>query len=235
MSAEPYYRDPEAGIVLYCGDCAELIPGLRADICVTDPPYNAGKAYGPKTNDRKAWAEWVGWFDERLAMMLASSRDGVLSFLSQTARRHYSRMGDHDIAWEAIWSKPLSMAVCAAPFMPHWEPIVYWGAKRRRKGDGAGWGSDVFVCNVEFGRWRRNHATPKPLDLMRQIVRRFPPDTTILDPFAGSGTLLLAAKLEGRKAIGIEIEEGHCATIASILDHGLSGARARHEGKATLL
>jgi site-specific DNA-methyltransferase (adenine-specific) len=54
---------------------------------------------------------------------------------------------------------------------------------------------------------RRTHQTEKPLELMRQIVRIAEPGAAVLDPFAGSGTTLLAAALEGYGATGIEVSE----------------------------
>jgi len=55
----------------------------------------------------------------------------------------------------------------------------------------------------------RVHQTQKPLDLMRQIVRICRPGGTVLDPFAGSGTTLLAAALEGYDAVGIELSKSY--------------------------
>jgi len=64
----------------------------------------------------------------------------------------------------------------------------------------------------------RNHPTQKPLDLMRWCINQAPDDVqTILDPFCGVGTTLVAAKLEGRKAIGIEIEERYASIAANRL------------------
>lgn len=58
------------------------------------------------------------------------------------------------------------------------------------------------------------HPTVKPLALMQWLVRLVtPPGGTVLDPFAGSGTTLLAAEAEGMRATGIEQDAGHCAII----------------------
>jgi len=62
----------------------------------------------------------------------------------------------------------------------------------------------------------REHPTEKPLDLVTQIVSAVP-GNLILDPFAGSGTTLIAARNSGRKAIGIEIEEKYCEIAANRL------------------
>jgi site-specific DNA-methyltransferase (adenine-specific) len=219
---KPFYSD--SAVTLYLGDCREIVPQLQpVSIVVTDPPYNAGKKYGTSTNDRREWPEWCAWFDEVLSVCLPQSADGVLSFLSQTAYRQYVRLGKHDMAWSAIWVKPLSMAVCAAPFMPHWEPIAYWGNKRRKNGDGEGWGSDVIIANVEFGKERWNHPTPKPLDAMLALLSKM--DGTILEPFAGSGTTLAAAKYLGKRAVGVEVEEQYCEIIARRLECTAVGVR----------
>lgn len=56
----------------------------------------------------------------------------------------------------------------------------------------------------------KHHLTGKPTALMRELVKIVPPGARILDPFAGSGTTLLAAQLEGRSAVGIEREAEYC-------------------------
>ncbi len=65
----------------------------------------------------------------------------------------------------------------------------------------------------------RIHQTQKPLDLMRQIVRICEPDGRILDPFAGSGTTLLAAALEGHDAVGIELSDAYYNAALTRLQH----------------
>jgi site-specific DNA-methyltransferase (adenine-specific) len=55
------------------------------------------------------------------------------------------------------------------------------------------------------------HQTQKPLPLMRDLVKICEPGETILDPFAGSGTTLIAALHEGYNAVGIEVTKEYAA------------------------
>jgi len=68
---------------------------------------------------------------------------------------------------------------------------------------------------------KNRHPTLKPLSLMQYLARltKTPTGGVVIDPFAGSGTTLLASKLEGRKAIGIELSEAYCEIIAKRLEH----------------
>lgn len=72
-----------------------------------------------------------------------------------------------------------------------------------------------------FNRERGLHPTQKPVDLMRYIIRTYTnPGMTVLDHCAGSGSTLVAAVQEGRKAIGVELDEGYCEVIANRLSAG---------------
>jgi len=90
-----------------------------------------------------------------------------------------------------------------------------------RMRDGMQW-SDVWQFGVPLGSVRLNHPCQKPIALVSQVVRvSSRPGDMVLDPFMGSGTTLVAAKLEGRRAIGIEIEERYCEIAAKRLAQGV--------------
>lgn len=72
------------------------------------------------------------------------------------------------------------------------------------------------------GRVDNAHPTVKPLALMRYLVRLVtPPGGVVLDPFAGSGTTILAAVLEGFSAVGIEREAEYCEIIRQRMEAGV--------------
>jgi site-specific DNA-methyltransferase (adenine-specific) len=74
-------------------------------------------------------------------------------------------------------------------------------------------GRDVMSYRTVTGGM---HSCQKPLGLMQELIQRLTnPGDVIADPFAGSGTTLLAAKELGRRAVGVELEEKNCETIAA--------------------
>jgi len=71
---------------------------------------------------------------------------------------------------------------------------------------------------------RNNHPTVKPLDLMRWLCRLItPPGGVCLDPFAGSGTTLIAATSEGFRAIGFELDPHHVDICNARIRHHVGG------------
>jgi site-specific DNA-methyltransferase (adenine-specific) len=136
--------------------------------------------------------------------------------------------------------RPADRLGCPAPAR-HWH--IIWGGNFFRLSPASGWlvwdkdnGTNGYAdCELAWTdlpmavrrlrfRWmgmlqelpeERWHPTQKPLPVMRWCVGLLPATAgTILDPYAGSGTTLRAAKDLGRKAIGIEIEERYCEIAA---------------------
>jgi site-specific DNA-methyltransferase (adenine-specific) len=78
------------------------------------------------------------------------------------------------------------------------------------------------VIQVRSTHGRAIHPTEKPIGILAPLILYSCPEGgTVLDPFAGSGSALDAARQAGRKAIGIEIDEGYCAAIVGRLSQGI--------------
>jgi DNA modification methylase len=105
-----------------------------------------------------------------------------------------------------------------------WEACEIAHQHGRKRWNGGGLPA-VWIVNRPLNgsaeRAEASHPTPKPSQLLNTLVRQFTdPGETILDPFMGSGTTLIAAKRLGRKAIGIELNEKYCEIAAKRLAQG---------------
>lgn len=222
MSAA-YYSDP--WVDLYLGDCLEVREWLAADVLVTDPPYGIGfrprfagsfgdmgsrdrnedRVAGDRTTDARD-AAMLAWGAPRPWLMFGSWREPVLA-------AHTRIVWDKRVPGKGNW---------ASPWAPCLDDIYVGGAW--------GWSGarDSSVLSVQQyvpgESTRPDHPTPKPVSLMQALIAKCPPGV-IADPFAGSGSTLVAAKALGRKAIGVELEERYCEIAArrlsqDVLDFG---------------
>lgn len=210
----PYYSD--CGIELYLGDCREIGNWLAADILVTDPPYGI------------AWH--LGSHPRRLSVAHAGIRgDSDTSCRDYVLEQFGSRPGVVFGTWAApfplhrqvlVWRKPVDAGVVGSVtgYRRDTELIFLTGAWPKRDSQ---W-SSVLVTNSNKNAYLRpsRHPHGKPVGLMGLLLDRCPPGV-IADPFAGSGSTLVAAKLQGRKAIGVEIEERYCEIAAGRLAQGV--------------
>jgi site-specific DNA-methyltransferase (adenine-specific) len=177
---------------LYRGDCITILPTLgKVDAVVTDPPYGVGFKYESHDDTRNGYQDWCAtWF--QYCQELSPT-----TFMSCGA----PNVGMwHEIApfkWQVAWLKPTAMGRSPLGFC-NWEPILMWGK-------GVSTSVDVFTAPIKPDSELDGHPCPKPLAWATELITRSP-GRTILDPFMGSGTTIVAAHNLGRVGIGIEIE-----------------------------
>ena len=234
---KPYYE--HAGIAIYHGDCREVLPALESVNCViTDPPYEAeAHAAGrrvkgetvngmrPLDSDPLSFAP----MDEDTRILVSGeiarlSQGWALVFCQVEAVTVWrDSLAAFGAAYKRamVWVKPDSSPQLSGdrPAMGYESIVASWCGNGRSVWNGGG-KRGVFIHNKrDLGAIGPNvHQTQKPIRLMRELVSLFSnPGETILDPFMGSGTTLIAAKELGRKAIGVEREEKYCEAAAERL------------------
>jgi site-specific DNA-methyltransferase (adenine-specific)/modification methylase len=211
----PYFE--RAGIVIYHGDCREVLPSLAAgsvDLVLTDPPYGVSERTDRLTRKRTALAPChdfpaiVGDDEPFDPSPLLRFRRLVLF-----GANHYAERLPASSSW-IVWDKRDGLT--------------------SRRGDAFNDNGDAELVWTNLGgpvrtyshRWlgmlkdsertdRRVHPTQKPVALMVRIIDwHTDVGAMILDPYMGSGPVLAAAYHLGRRAIGIEIDERYCEIAA---------------------
>jgi site-specific DNA-methyltransferase (adenine-specific) len=233
----PYYSDEH--VTLYHGDCREVLASLpdRSVNCViTDPPYSdrthemtRSNSNGAKRHGNRILSGSFGFDSISLPDLTA-----VLAECGRVSQRWVTANLDYRHAFPLQESPPTGLRVLRIGVWvktnPNpqisgdrpaqgWESIAYMHRDDLRpKWSGGGRAANFVMPNAQ----NHGHPTTKPLDMVRQFVQWFTePGDTILDPFAGSGTTLRAAVDEGRKAIGVELDERYCELIAKRLAQGV--------------
>jgi site-specific DNA-methyltransferase (adenine-specific) len=205
----PYYSDEF--VTLFLGDCLEVREWLAADVLVTDPPYGM--------------AHKSGWQPRPIAGdATTGARDDALTAWGGRPALVFGRWSEprpEGVITRLVWDKGEwpGMGDLRLPWGPSDEEIYVLGSGWVGKRSGT-----VVRTNRLSGGAVVDHPTPKPLVLMQVLIAKCPPGV-IADPFAGSGSTLVAAKALGRKAIGVELEERYCEIAArrlaqDILDFG---------------
>lgn len=197
--SRPYYQ--HAGITIYHGDCREILPELSCAWIVADPPYGFRKA------------DWDSVFPlEWLAAAAVCSRDGMAIMPGINNMLTLPRqIGRHTYRWTLAIHILNGMTRGVMGF-GNWIPTLVFTR------DGLKIYAPQQDCtDITIGcEPMPIHPSPKPLDAMLWLLSRLP-DGEVIDPFSGSGSTLLAAKKQNRRAIGIEIEEQYCEISANRL------------------
>jgi DNA modification methylase len=200
---KPYYQDEQATI--YLGDCREILPQLeKVDLVLTDPPYGIGyNAQKSNLPNSKNFEDIIG--DEKEPDLTHIWELNSTADLIVFGANNFPRQLPHRGRW-ICWDKrvnPKADAMLGSPFELAWCNKKSGFDRIIRLMHGG-------VVNQDHRQIDRVHPTQKPVALMRTILEWYPAVQSIVDPYLGSGTTLLAAKNLGRKAIGIEIEEKYC-------------------------
>jgi site-specific DNA-methyltransferase (adenine-specific) len=203
----PYYSDD--WVTLYHARWEE-VPLPKAAAVVSDPPYGmawdvdttrfSGGAQGVKRG--KAWDRPIENDDKPFDPAPWLGYPEVILFGSN----HYGQRLPRGTT--LVWVKRNDEAF--GSFLSDAE--VAW-----MKG-----GYGVYCYRSLRGPGTNDHPTQKPVDLMRWCIDKTTA-ATILDPYAGSGTTLVAAKSLGRKAIGVECVERYCEVAANRLRQEVLG------------
>jgi len=208
------------GITLYQGDCLAMLPLLSGvGAVVTDPPYGIEYSTHSRADDPRA-ATWNGQFiagdgDTRLrevAIDWAKARR--LPWLAFGSWKQPKPSGSRGVL---IWDKGpgFGMGDLSFPWKASWEEIYVGGPSWVGNRDEGVLKGHIVHSHESRGRC---HPNQKPDSLLRYLIRKLPAGTVILDPFAGSGTTLVAAALEGYPAIGAEIDPKYCDVIRRRID-----------------
>ena len=209
---------------IYCGDATQVeaiqkvMDGSLADMVFCDPPY--GVAYGSSartrrerekkriTNDDLGDAPFGEFLRKASTNLLSVTKGAVYICMSSselhTLQKAFTAAGGH---WSTfvIWAKN-RFTLGRSDYQRQYEPMLY------------GWreGTDHFWCGArdQGDVWFVNkpqanilHPTQKPVELVERAIRNSSKSRdTVLDPFGGSGTTLIACEKHGRQARLVELE-----------------------------
>ena len=227
---KPYYQDEK--VTLYNADCLQVLPQIRkgqANVITTDPPWPdcpVSDIPGNKDPYRllKAAARHFFRICDRTIIILGCDTDP--RFLCAIPKK----IGFQRVTWlrripPGYKGTLLNNADIAYVFGPGW---LARHPTSKNKGYYSGNGDKHLTrvipgeCLNAVSKGHRDLINTHPCfrnpQAMRWLVSNYSrPGHTILDPFSGSGTTLIAAKATGRKAIGIEIVEKYCEIAAKYL------------------
>ncbi len=220
------------------GDCLDVmrnsLPEKSIDLIVTSPPYNLknstgnGMSHNTKTgkwagaalqngyanhNDSMPHEKYVAWQRECLTEMMRVLKDDGAIFYNHKWRVQGGVLQDRSdivsgfpVRQIIIWRRKGGINFNPGYFLPTYE-VIYLIAKPEFK---LAPKANAFGDVWEFLQEMNNpHPAPFPIELIDRIIK----STTakvILDPFMGSGTTAIAAVLNKRKYVGIEVSDEYC-------------------------
>jgi site-specific DNA-methyltransferase (adenine-specific) len=250
---KPYYD--EDGITIYCADMREVLPRIaeKVDLVLTDPPYSSGgmyradrsqgtaakyqhshetnRVYAGFTGDNRDQRSFEKWCSDWMADCMSLTREGgvigcFIDWRNVACVVDAMQMGGWVYRALVPWHKGSDLRPRKAWFRQNIEYIVFGSAGPLAAGPGVEGHCRDGLLSHRVNGMDKQHQTQKPVPLFAEIIGTRPDWQSMLDPFMGSGTTLLAARQLGRRAIGIEIDERNCEIAVERLSQGSLFAEA---------
>jgi DNA modification methylase len=198
------------------GDVARLLGDVKPNLMVTDPPYgveydpthrralqsvNSNPAQGIIPNDSRAdWGDaWALFPGEVAYVWHAGNKAHIVA----------ESLAGFEIRAQIVWAKS-KFVVGRGHYHPHHEPCWY-AVRKGGTGHWSGSRTQSTLWEIEHRKSETGHSAQKPVECMRRpIVNNSSAGQAVYDPFVGSGTTMIAAEMEGRSALCIDIDPGYC-------------------------
>ena len=205
---------------LICGDCTDkavverVMGGEKAELAITDPPYNYDFDYGI-ASDNLSLDEYESFVRNWWAVARKNSNRLVVTPGLKNLDFYYRNF---EITWTCAWVKKNAMTASKIGNLSVWEPVLFesdeWDwepvivhGKARKKVK-----RDVYEYPIKIQQGTGGHPCPKLLEFWEKLISDFSSiDNTILDVFLGSGTTLIACERLGRKCRAVEISPAYVA------------------------
>ena len=212
---------------LICGDSTKpetyetLMNGVKANLVVTDPPYNVnyeGTA-GKIKNDNMANEKFYEFLLSAYKCMFDAMADdaSIYVFHADTEglnfRKAFSDAGFY-LSGCCIWKKQ-SLVLGRSPYQWQHEPVLY-GWKKNGKHQWYTGRKETTIWEFDKPKKNGDHPTMKPVALLAYpIMNSTMTNGVVLDPFGGSGSTLIACEQTDRVCFTVELDEKFCDVIVN--------------------
>ena len=210
---------------LLCGDSTKpetlnlLMNGKKANLVVTDPPYNVdykGSA-GKIKNDSMAEDQFEQFLLAAYQQMEAAMADDASIYVFHSDshglafRKAFEEAGFY-LSGCCIWKKQ-SLVLGRSPYQWQHEPVLF-GWKKKGKHQWYTGRKESTIWEFDKPKKNKDHPTMKPIALVSYpIMNSTMTGCLVLDPFGGSGSTLIACEQTGRVCYTVELDEKFCDVI----------------------
>ena len=210
---------------LFCGDSTKpetfdlLMNGKKANLVVTDPPYNVdykGSA-GKIKNDSMAEDQFEQFLLAAYQQMEAAMADDASIYVFHSDshglafRKAFEEAGFY-LSGCCIWKKQ-SLVLGRSPYQWQHEPVLF-GWKKKGKHQWYTGRKESTIREYDKPKKNKDHPTMKPIALVSYpIMNSTMTGCLVLDPFGGSGSTLIACEQTGRVCYTVELDEKFCDVI----------------------